>query len=168
MDDVRERLGLADDATDEQVNEALDALKITSDDVSGNEPAAEKAAEQVTEPEPIAASQGKPTIEVDKGVWEETQRQAQEGAAARAEQLNVDRERTLDAAVKAGKIAPASKDAWREKLKSTPEASAAELDKLPAGLIPVEEKGAAVEVDDAQMSAVMASFGHNTNKEGDR
>ena len=53
-------------------------------------------------------------------------------------------------------------------LRGALETKQAELDKLPTGLVPVEEKGAAVGHDDAQMTAVMASFGHSTNKEGDR
>lgn len=171
MEALRERLGLPEDATEEQINDALLTAEVeeTITEPEGtDEETTDPEAEEVTEPELVTASADSPTIQVDKGVWEETQRQAQEGAAARAEQLTEERERVLDSAVKAGKIAPASKDAWRDKLKATPEATSAELEALPTGLVPVDEKGAAVGHDDAQMTAVMNSFGHGTNKEGDR
>lgn len=158
--EIRERLGLAEDATDEQCFEKLDELKATE---STEEPEAEETIEAETKaaetPEPVAAST-ETTVTVDKEVWEETRRQAGEGAAARTEQLNIDRERVLDTAVKAGKIAPASKDAWREKLVSAPEATKAEIEKLPKGLLPVDgEVGASQAPESAQVDRALSAFG---------
>jgi hypothetical protein len=135
MDALRSRLGLPEDATEEQINEALTA----EPEGTEPEPPAEDAQTRESQtPEPVAASDGM-TVTLDAGVLAELQRQAAEGSAARAEQVTEQREKVLAAAIKAGKIAPSSKDAWRSKLQETPEATAAELDKLPAGLIPVDE-----------------------------
>lgn len=158
-DKIRERLGLAEDATEEEVLTRLDELdgeETNESEAEGETPEVEAEVEEVEEP--VAASDT--TVSVDKGVLEDLQRQAQEGAAARAEQLNERREAILGAAVKAGKIAPASKDAWRTKLQAAPDATEQEIEKLPEGLVPTgEELGVAYRNEDAQMDAVMSTFG---------
>lgn len=143
MDALRSHLGLDEDASEEQINAALSAEPEGSGE-SGDDPEPEgepKGTEQT--PEPVAASADSPTMTVDRGAFEELQRQAREGAEARAEQVRQEREATLSAAVKAGKIAPASREAWAAKLSAEPEATKAELEALPEGLVPVEETGAA-------------------------
>lgn len=162
---IREKLGLAEDATDEEVTAALDKAGAAVAD-TGNEdpdpnadpanadpantdpananadpanadPANTDPANTPADAEPVAASDG--TVRIDAKVWEETVNQAREGAAARQEQLTERRERILTAAVDDGKIAPASKDAWRKKLKAAQEETEKELDSLTPGLLPVKE-----------------------------
>lgn len=159
---VRELLGLAEDATEEEVIAKLDELN--GDRAEGaeeeaphptDEPKLEENDETpAEEPEPIAASADEVTVTVDKGVWEETQRQAREGAAARSEQVNEARERLLDNAVKAGKIAPSSKDAWRTKHQAAASATEAELEALPAGLIPTNREEVGVAATDADKATL--------------
>lgn len=174
MKSVRERLGLPEDASEEEINAALDEV-LGDGDGGETDPSAETETDPSAEgdgdadpdavsvdAEPVAATTGEgPTVTVDRGVWEDVQRQAREGAAARTEQLAERRERILDEAVQAGKIAPASRDAWRTKLQAAADATEAEIDALPAGLIPVSEVGAAKGDPDAseQAQKVLATFG---------
>lgn len=141
IDVLRKRLGLADDATEEQINEALAADPAPEpDDVA--EPEAEVTEiPEVEVPEPVAAADG--TVAVDKEQWEATKRQAQLGAAAREEQIVEARERLLDDAVKAGKIPPARKDHYRDLHKADASGTEELLSKLEAGVIPVTETGSA-------------------------
>lgn len=171
---IRKALGLTAEATDDEVQAKLDEQAEAAPDTPPEtpdpeegtetpEPATEpeeepSTAEPEAETEPVAASDG--TVKVSKDVWEQTQRQARDGAAAREEQLVEAREGKLEDAVKAGKITPASKDDWRKKLVSAPAATARELEELAPGLVPVEEKGTSKEADQSGEvpEAVMASF----------
>lgn len=158
---IRASLGLPEDATDEQVHAALESLKASQSDddkptgeseddgdesteTEGDESEAEGDEEQDGEP----ADEG--TVRVDAKKWQETVSAAAEGRAARQEQLTERRERILASAVSDGKIAPASKDAWRKKLISAPEATEQELESLAAGLLPVEETPVAAGSDSTQ------------------
>lgn len=89
---------------------------------------------------PASASES-PTVPVDKTALAELQANAELGRQAREQQVAQHRESVLSAALKAGKITPASKGAWESKLKAAPEATEAELDALPEGLVPVDEVG---------------------------
>lgn len=161
MDALRSRLGLPEDADEEQINEALAAEPEGSGENGEGEPEPEGAPEGEPEPdpEPIAASD-QATVTVDRGVWEQTTQQAREGAEARAEQVRVEREAMLSKAVEDGKIAPTSREAWATKLSAEPETAKAELEALPAGLIPVDETGVAAISNDGTHSQIMAgAFG---------
>lgn len=87
-----------------------------------------------------AAAEGT-TTPVDTTVLAQLKDDAAAGRAARDQQIAAHRESVLKAALGAGKITPASKDAWLAKLNAAPEATEAELDALPDGLVPVDEVG---------------------------
>lgn len=125
-------LDLGEDATDAEITEALDAEGEPTPD-----PVVEPEVEPVVEPE---AAPDDTTVAVDKTVLAELQGDAKAGREARNKQVADAREATLKAALAAGKITPASKGAWETKLKATPEATAAELEALPEGLVPVDKE----------------------------
>lgn len=146
---IRASLGLSEDATDEEVLAAAAALKAAQDEAAGDDKPVDDD-KPVEEPEgdddegedddkPAAEATDEGVVKVDAKVWNDTVAAASEGRAARKEQLTERRESILAKAVSDGKIAPASKDAWRTKLKSEPATAEAELESLAAGLLPVEE-----------------------------
>lgn len=146
---IRASLGLPEDATDEQVfaeQARLRDLAASAEEDKGQEPASDESDDEDEGDEPETSEDGEAgdgdgpeTKRVDAKVLEQLKRDAAEGVAARKEQLTERRESILASAVKAGKISPKSKDAWRAKLKAAPEATEQELDELEAGLIPVKE-----------------------------
>lgn len=157
-------LKLSEDATDEQITDALDA---EPDDGSGEggegNGGGEGAGGEGSEGgaggeggegagsgegeggagggEGAAAAEASTTTQVDSTVLTQLTADAAEGRKAREQQVTEHREAVLKAALGEGKITPASKGAWAKKLKATPEATEAELAALPAGLVPVEEVG---------------------------
>lgn len=146
---IRASLGLPEDATDEEVfaeQARLRGLAASAEEDKGTEPASDESDEDDEGDEPESDEDGEDgdedgpeTKRVDAKVLEQLKRDAAEGVAARKEQLTERRENILAAAVKAGKISPKSKDAWRKKLMAAPEATEQELNELEAGLIPVKE-----------------------------
>lgn len=159
-------LDLADDASDEQISDALDADEAGdgteggsgegsgSGDGSGNGDGgegSEGAGSQGGEGDGSGGDGGgegsgteggeDTTTPVDTTVLSQLQSDAAEGRKAREQQVAEHRESVLKAALKDGKITPASKAAWETKLKAAAEATEAELAALPAGLVPVDEVG---------------------------
>lgn len=154
--DIRERLGLAEDATDDEVLARLDELAAAGEPV----PEAEAEAEALA-PEPVAASAQADTVTVDRETFESLRAGAEAGREARAEQERQHRESLVTAAVEDGRIAPARKDAWLKRLAADP-AEAEVLAGLEKGLIPVDEVGGAPATsdnEDAEMALIRAGFG---------
>jgi hypothetical protein len=146
---LRKRLDLSEDATEEQIATALEAEPETP---PATEPPAPTDPEETPTPpeeetpgespeETPAETPEETTVSVDKTVLAELQSNSELGRQAREKQVADHRESILKAALKDGKITPASKSAWETKLKSAPEATEAELAALPTGLVPVEEIG---------------------------
>lgn len=108
---------------------------------------------------PEAAADG--TVRVDAATWAETQRQAREGAAARAEQRTERREALLSDAVKAGKFPPSRIDHYRKLHSADAKGTEKLIADLAAGTVPVTERGTAREDigGDAEFAAVMSTFG---------
>jgi Mu-like prophage I protein len=170
---LRKRLDLAEDASEKQIAAALEA---EPDETPATEPPApaepetteetttESTEEEITETEETSTEE--PTVPVDKSALAELQANAELGRQAREQQVAQHRESVLSAALKAGKITPASKSAWETKLKAAPEATEAELGALPEGLVPVEEighggsqVGTGVEVSAEEMGALFPGHG---------
>jgi len=131
---VRERLGLAADASDDDVLTALEqqlpAEPVITEPV---EPPTVPAA-----PAPQVADNG--TVTVDAASFASLQQAAQLGAAAHARQQNEDRVRLVDAAVADGRIPPVRREHWLSQLAADPGA-ATTLASLKPGLVPVAEVG---------------------------
>lgn len=167
------RLDLAEDASDEQIDEAL-AQEVTpgtpetgtegSTETTEETPAEEGNGE--TEETETPAEPDETTTPVDSTVLSQLQADAAAGREARKQQVAEHRESVLKAALSDGKITPASKSAWNTKLEAAPEATEAELSALPKGLVPVEEKGHGgsspsdpVEVSAEQFGAMFPGYG---------
>jgi hypothetical protein len=133
---LRERLGLADDADDEAVLAAVDALRETKPTNEDGNMADDKPAE----PETPALPEG--IVTIDEATLTQLREQASEGVAARAQQRTEARDRTLDDAIKAGKIPPARREHWEQAWKVDAEGAKQALASLAPGLIPIEDKGA--------------------------
>ena len=153
---IRERLGLPEDASDEQVQESLRALNEAAGlkpEVQVPAPAAQEPPAPVVTPaeepkvvEPVAAAgngfQVPPgTVLVEASMLEEIRAN---GAAARevvAERTKERREGLVAAAVADGRIAPARQEHWLKALEADEEGAKATLAALAPGLVPVEERG---------------------------
>jgi|GEM_PF-1224858 len=147
LDKLRGRLGLPDDATEEQINEALakepetpEAPETPTDEISETP--------EVETPEPVAASSAASErgVTIDKDALAQLQAQAKAGGEAREEQLDTDRTTYLNAAVGKGKFPPSAKAAYREQLDKGGDIEVATrkfIDELPDNTVPVSETGEA-------------------------
>lgn len=146
---LRKRLDLAEDADESQIAAALEAQPETPEtpeapegpDAPDETPDEENPETPDENPDEDETPEDSPTVPVDKTALAELQANAELGRQAREKQVADHRETVLKAALKDGKITPASKKAWESKLKAAPEATEAELAALPDGLVPVEEIG---------------------------
>jgi Mu-like prophage I protein len=157
LDKLRGRLGLPDDATEEQINEALAKEPETpAEPTEPVTPSDEIPAEPETtpaEPEPIAASAELPDgmVAVPAGKWAEVQAGAKAGGELASTTEIKRRDDTIAAAVKAGKVPPSEKEALCN-MHESPATRAAFYTLLTAdvkdgglakGLVPVSELGEA-------------------------
>lgn len=164
----RSRTGLSeedlpDDATEEQINEALkEPEAVTSEETS------EAETEETSLAAAGSAAASERTVTVDRTQWEETQRDAAAGAAARRAQLSAELDTEADAAVRDGRITPASRPQWRTAIDpgENPDAAAtdrAEAEKtalkgLTAGRVPVDgQRGTQPATATAESDELMAA-----------
>ena len=117
---MRQRLGVADDADEQTILDALD----------------EALEEQAAEPEPALARLPEGVVAIDRAQLEEMRTRAERGDQARAQQEQEHREGLVNAAVRDGRIPAARRDAWLAQLQADPGA-AETLASLQAGLVPV-------------------------------
>lgn len=133
---VLERLGLPEDATEEQVLAALDAQPgAGSEEEETAPPAPAETVEQ-----PVAAAQ------VDPDALRQLQEDAKLGREAREAQLQAEREQIVDERIKGGFITPASRNAHLAELAKGGEIEQthrAYLAGLTAAIVPVDERSAA-------------------------
>lgn len=160
-----ERLqSLPDDATEEQVNEALAAEPETPEAEEEETP----EAEAVEEPEPVAAARG---VTVDRDALASLQADAAAGREARVKQLTDERTSIVETAVKAGKFPRSAASSYSKQLERGGEVEASTREfiaSLPENTIPVEEIGGAPSDEagnDAQHEQIMAGAFGITRKE---
>lgn len=153
-DQLQRLRALPEDATQEQINEAIgqapEAPEVETPPVV---PAAEAEAPETPETQPaereLAPVASSKTVTVDRDQWEQTQRNAEVGAAAARRAAASELDAEADQAVKDGRITPASRGEWRasidpgENPDATALARAAAERKALAGLakgrVPVDE-----------------------------
>lgn len=137
---LRTRLGLADDAEDAAIYEALG--------IEPEEPEAEPAETAPTATpaaEPVAAASGADDgmVRVDRETWEATRQGAQAGAQVAAELAEQRRDRVISAAITDGKFPPARRAHYETLWARDPEGTATlltatvEAGGLAPGLVPV-------------------------------
>lgn len=157
-EETRELLGLAEDATDEEVaarREQVAALETPETPEPGGEPDPEPeenpedepAAE--TEPEPVAATLPEGFVAVPKDQWAEVQAGAQQGTELALTAETKRRDDTIDAAVTKGKVRPAQRASLVNLHEQNRDGfytlltAAVDDGGLAEGLVPVDELGAA-------------------------
>ncbi len=164
LDKLRSKLGLPDDATEEQINEALDAEPETpAEGIEENE-----ENEPAVEAEPVAASVAAENGEVmDKAAAAQLREEAAEGREARRTQLAAERKEIIDTALGKGKFPPSAAASYRKQLDKGGDIEAATrqfIADLKEGTVPVEEIGVAAESDDSWKNRVMGSFPGRRNR----
>lgn len=120
---LRQKLGLADNADESTILAAVD-----------------EALEERAEPQNRAPQLPEGVVTIDAAQLDELRASAEAGRQARAQQEQESRERLVQNAISEGKIAPARREAWLNRLKADP-AEAETLNSLESGLIPVKEIG---------------------------
>lgn len=153
-DEQRTALGLAEDATPEQIIDALVA--------AGSYAAAERDALAATSADPPAPS---PTPQlpdgvtvIDESTLQELTAAAGQGREARAEQLRTERKRVLDDAVKAGKFAPARRAHFETLYEADADGTKELIAKLAAGTVPLDEVGHGQGGDATEGDAILAEL----------
>lgn len=136
---LRESLGLTEDADEAAVEAALTSLKEKAD--TADTLASEK--EELEEKVAASKNQNLPegTVAIDSEQLEELKAQAADGAAARKKQREDERDAFIGEAIKAGKFPPARRDHYTSLYDADPEGTKEFIETLAAGAIPVEERG---------------------------
>lgn len=140
---LREKLGLAEDASNEDVTAALDQLAarpepdnvVPISEVDTKIEEAVAAARQ-EEREKISASGG---VVVDQAALDALKADAQAGREARETQIKASRETFVDTAIKAGKFPPARREHFLSLMTADEDGTRTYIDSLDAGAIPVDE-----------------------------
>lgn len=132
-------LGLSEDASSDQIVEAL----LAAGEYAAAERDALAAASKPEEVKPAATPQlPDGIVAIDAAQLEELKVAAGAGATARAEQLQAERDRVLNDAVKAGKFPPARLGHFQGLWDKDPEGTREFVEKtLAAGAVPLEEVG---------------------------
>ena len=146
-DDLIERFGLEAEATDEEILEAVDAAVDAADDDTNESDGGE--AEGGDASNSVAASAAN-TVALDRGAFEQLQRDARAGAEALAAMNTQRREGIVAAAVADGRIAPSSRDTWLASLERDEAGAVALIGTLAKNTIPVSEIGRSDDVDSAE------------------
>lgn len=165
---VAKRLGLATDATDDDVLAKLDELDADTEQdptadtaaaggaagapAAGGDPASEASGTKVGE---LAAAAAKADMAViGAAELADLRRQAADGALALSNQVAAAHAKVVDDAINTGRILPTSRDTYLAHMKKDPEGTAKHLADTPAEfMVPMTEMGHAL---DAQASAQTA------------
>lgn len=155
-------LGMPEDSTEEQVLARAAELRNQSDDNGGDSPAddtdnADDDADEGSDDSDDDSNGGGDVVSIDRGTLTQLQANAEAGRKAREQQLAKERDDTVKAAVRAGKIPAARAAHWSKLMASDPAGTKAQLDNLEPGLIPVgPETGSTL---DAQGNSVDGGSG---------
>lgn len=149
---LRERLGVTDAAaSDETLLAALDE-------------ALAEHANTTPDPAPVAASVPEGAIVLDKGVHEQLVSDAQAGRKAMEIIDAQRRDDIVEAALRDGRIASASREVWRAQLDKDEDGTKALLESMPRNTVPVAEIGHAGEPQSVE-DELMAKAGWSTTEE---
>lgn len=151
---LRERIGLAADATDEQVDQRLAQLPAAGDEAAEEAPAAPAEAQ-----EPVAASAPE-TVTVSKAVFDamasdlESLKASDEARTATEQKTH--RDGLVASALDSGRISKFEAEDWRKALDDAPAATESLLTSLTPGRVPVSERGHGKGNDNPQADAFEA------------
>lgn len=165
---LRQSLGLPEDATDEQVLAAVNASLAGQTDPGTDPPQAPDAPTPDPTPDPEPTPQPEPAeplavaasglVQIDSSALEELRRNAALGAQAREQQLTAERDGFLASAVTAGKFPPSRVDHYRQMWAADPQGTRELVDGLASGLVPVSEVGVSAGPDAVEDEAHLAWF----------
>jgi len=118
--------GLPADATEEACREAVNGAPADNDAAavgSGDEDGADQAAADAQVEQPVAARAGLPegVVMIDQSELENLRAGARAGLDLQAAQATADRDRTIQAAIREGRIAPARAAQWTRSWDADPE-----------------------------------------------
>lgn len=130
---LAKRLGLADDATEEQIKAAL-ATPV-------EDPAPEPTPDPTPDPDPEPAPEPTATVTLDRAMYEELRSGAALAASHEQERVQGRVSETVEAAVLDGRIPPARREHWSKMLQADFDGGKATLDTLEKGLVPLEARG---------------------------
>lgn len=151
---LRDALGLADDASDVEVQAALAAAGITA-----------PAATDTTPVPPTTPELPEGVTVIDSETLEQLRVAATAGQRADERLRTQDRDSALDAAVRAGKIPPARRGHYEAAWAADPEGTAQVLASLSPGLVPVAAAGYAGTEESGDLDAEYAAlFGAPTKE----
>ena len=137
---LRERLGLAADATDDAVLAAVDALKASTVQTAPDAPADEPTS--VTVPDDLATLVREQVAAATGPLLDQVRDLSSELANRKAAEQVTRRESLLAAATAAGKITPANRDKWAAQYDAAPSVVEALLDATaPGSAMPVMASG---------------------------
>jgi hypothetical protein len=142
---IRERLGLEDDVSDDEVMEALAYAGFipaadTDSDTGETTPVAASA------PADIVAKSG--MIHIDASAWNEREDRIKRLEAQEARRRSEERDQVIAQAVQEGKFSPARRDHWVRLWESDPEGTRQAIGSLAKGLIPIAASGYSTESDE--------------------
>ena len=139
---LRVQLGLADDASEEDVAAKLTELAARPTPETVAEQVAAAAEQAKTEAIAASAQSDGETVKLDKATFEELKASAAKGAEAHAQIEASARTSFIAAAVQAGKFPTSRVEHYTKRYESDPEGTRAEIDALENGVVPVKEIGA--------------------------
>jgi hypothetical protein len=148
---LREGLGLAPDASDEDVTAAMQAA-LSSGSTTPPADAGTPAAPPAPAAEPVAAAAGTPprvagTMIIDASAWEAQQAAIRRLEADAAKRAREERDTVIASAVRDGKFAPARKEHWVRLWDADPEGTRQVIAGLQKNVIPVSALGHADDTD---------------------
>jgi Mu-like prophage I protein len=178
--DQLKAIGLAEDATDDQIDARLQELATNQADAdTGDEPEGTDEEAEGDESEDEADAEGEQTEEatteqpagasnsldlpdnvvvVDKAQWAEMQnrltRTESDIAKRQAAEMTAERESILNSAIKEGKFAPAQRRHYENLLKTAPVQAKALINSLARNTVPVDEIGRADDIDGSQEAEI--------------
>lgn len=136
--ELRKRLGLAEDASDADLNARVDALSAVADKKADDPPPDPKPDDDPKPAEPaptLAATPG--TVVVDKAAYDLMMSTANTVQAIQKREREQERDTEINLAASAGKFPPARKAHWSTLWDNDPEGTKAALAALAPGLVPV-------------------------------
>lgn len=157
-EDLIEHLGLEAEATDEEILEAVDAAVDAADDAEGDDDGDSGDGDGGGAGSARAPRLPSNMVAVDKGALETLQRNAKAGAEALARMDKQRREDIVNAAVRDGRIAPASRATWLSMLENDEANATSLIGDLPKNTIPVDPIGKTDGIE-SEEDALLAKWG---------
>lgn len=132
---IREALGLAADASDDDVLAAATALR------QPPTPTPDPTSTPVGPVQPVNIPEGSGVVAVDRSILAELQASAKKGEAAYAEMQKNRRDTVIAHAIEHGKFAPARREHWEALWDADPVGTEKQIKDLSAGLVPLKASG---------------------------